>query len=161
MTVAADKVVIFDYVLTDEQGEELERSEEPMVYLHGANNIIRGLEEALVGHEKGDEVKVTLPPERGYGLRRDDAIQRVPIKHLLTKAKKYKPGQVVAVNTQQGQKSAIVVKAGRFNVDLDMNHPFAGKTIIFDVSIVDIRDATADELSHRHAHGIDGQHHHH
>ncbi len=162
MTVGPDKVVIFDYVLTDEQGEELERSSEgPMIYLHGANNIIRVLEEALVGHEKADEVKVTLPPERAYGLRRDDAVQRVPIKHLLTKAKKYKPGQVVAVNTQQGQKSAMVVKAGRFNVDLDMNHPFAGKTVTFDVTIRDVRDATADELSHRHAHGIDGQHHHH
>ena len=162
MAVGPDRVVVFDYVLTDEQGEELERSsEEPMVYLHGANNIIRGLEEALVGHAKDDEVQVILPPERAYGLRRDDAIQRVPIKHLLTKAKKFDPGQVVAVNTQQGQKSAIVVKAGRFNVDLDMNHPFAGKTVTFDVTIRDIRDATADELSHGHAHGIDGQHHHH
>jgi FKBP-type peptidyl-prolyl cis-trans isomerase SlyD len=159
--VAADKVVIFDYVLTEEGGDELERSTEPMVYLHGTNSIIRGLEEALSGYESDDQVSVTLPPERAYGLRRDDAIQRVPIKHLLTKTKKYKPGQVVAVNTQNGQKNAIVIKAGRFNLDLDMNHPFAGKTLTFDVTVKDVREATADELSHGHAHGVDGQHHHH
>lgn len=161
MKVAADKVVIFDYVLTEEGGDELERSTEPMVYLHGTNSIIRGLEEALSGYESDDQVSVTLPPERAYGLRRDDAIQRVPIKHLLTKTKKYKPGQVVAVNTQNGQKNAIVIKAGRFNLDLDMNHPFAGKTLTFDVTVKDVREATADELSHGHAHGVDGQHHHH
>lgn len=159
MKAAADKVVIFDYVLTEEGGDELERSAEPMVYLHGTNSIIRGLEEALSGHESDDQVSVTLPPERAYGLRRDDAIQRVPIKHLLTKMKKYKPGQVVAVNTQNGQKNAIVIKAGRFNLDLDMNHPFAGKTLTFDVTVKDVREATADELSHGHAHGVDGQHH--
>ena len=127
-----------------------------MVYLHGAGNIIRGLEESLVDHVVGDKVNVTLPPEKAYGLRRDDAIQRVPIKHLLSKSKRYKPGQVVAVNTQAGQKNAIVVKVGKFNLDLDMNHPFAGKTLTFDVEIRNIREATPDEISHRHAHGIDG-----
>lgn len=161
MPIAANKVVAFNYVLTDETGEELERSTEPMVYLHGAGNIIRGLEEALNGHDAGETVSVTLPPERAYGLVKENAIQRVPIKHLLTRSKKYKPGQIVAVNTQEGQKNAVVVKVGRFNLDLDMNHPFAGKTLTFDVSIDSIRDANPDELSHGHAHGVDGHEHHH
>jgi FKBP-type peptidyl-prolyl cis-trans isomerase SlyD len=161
MTIAAKKVVIFDYVLKDETDTELERSVEPMVYLHGSNSILRGLEEALSGHSAGDEISVTLPPERAYGFRRDDAVQRVPIKHLLTKAKKYQPGQMVDINTEDGQKTAVVVKVGRFNLDLDMNHPFAGKTLKFDVVIDKVRDATADELSHGHAHGVDGEHHHH
>lgn len=161
MQIGANVVVGFDYVLKDEAGVELERSEEPMVYLHGAGNIIRGLEEALTGHDEGDSIEVTLPPERAYGLRRDDALMRVPIKHLLTKSKKYKVGQVVAVNTQEGRKDAVVVKVGRFNLDLDMNHPLAGKTLTFDVTINQTRAATSDELSHGHAHGIDGQHHHH
>lgn len=161
MPIAANKVVAFNYVLTDETGEELERSTEPMVYLHGAGNIIRGLEEALIGHDAGETVSVTLPPERAYGLVKENAVQRVPIKHLLTKAKKYKPGQIVAVNTQEGQKNAVVVKVGRFNLDLDMNHPFAGKTLTFEVSIDSIRDANPDELSHGHAHGVDGHEHHH
>jgi FKBP-type peptidyl-prolyl cis-trans isomerase SlyD len=132
-----------------------------MVYLHGAGNIIRGLEEALNGHDAGETVSVTLPPERAYGLVKENAIQRVPIKHLLTRSKKYKPGQIVAVNTQEGQKNAVVVKVGRFNLDLDMNHPFAGKTLTFEVSIDSIRDANPDELSHGHAHGVDGHEHHH
>ena len=116
--ISKNKVVTFDYVLSDDFGKELERSESPMVYLHGANNLLRGLEEALTGHVEGDDVSVTLPPERAYGLRRDDAMQRVPIKHLLTKAKKYLPGQIVSVNTKDGRKEALVVKVGRFNVDL-------------------------------------------
>jgi FKBP-type peptidyl-prolyl cis-trans isomerase SlyD len=161
VTIAAKKVVVFDYVLKDEADTELERSVEPMVYLHGSNSLIRGLEDALTGHSAGDEVSVTLPPERAYGLRRDDALQRVPIKHLLTKAKNYKPGQMVGVNTKDGQKSAVVVKVGRFNLDVDMNHPFAGKTLTFEIVIDKVRDATADELSHGHAHGADGEHHHH
>ena len=161
MTIAANKVVAFNYVLTDETGAELERSEEPMVYLHGKGGIIRGLEEALAGHDVGDNVSVTLPPERAYGMVRENAVQRVPIKHLLTKSKKYKAGQIVGVNTQDGQKNAVIIKVGRFNVDLDMNHPFAGKTLTFDVNVSALRDATADEISHGHAHGIDGQHHHH
>jgi FKBP-type peptidyl-prolyl cis-trans isomerase SlyD len=160
MTISKNKVVAFDYVLRDETGDELERSESPMVYLHGANNIIRGLEEALAGHAEGDDVEVTLPPEKAYGLRRDDASQRVPIKHLLTKSKRYQPGQIVSVNTQEGRKDAMVVKVGKFNLDLDMNHPLAGKTLTFEISIAAVREATADELSHGHAHGIDGQHQH-
>lgn len=160
MTISKNKVVAFDYVLRDESGEELERSESPMVYLHGSNNIMRGLEEALVGQTQGSNVVVTLPPEKAYGLRRDDALQRVPIKHLLTqnktKTKKYQPGQIVTVNTKDGRKDAVVVKVGRFNLDLDMNHPLAGKTVTFEISVNAIRDATSDELSHGHAHGIDG-----
>jgi len=159
-SISSKKVVAFDYVLKDELGEEMERSESPMVYLHGANNILRGLEEALAGHDEGDEVVVTLPPEKAYGLPRDDALQRVPIKHLLTKSKKYRPGQIVSVNTKDGRKDAVIVKAGRFNLDLDMNHPFAGKTLTFEVSIDSVRDATAEELSHGHAHGPGGHHGH-
>jgi FKBP-type peptidyl-prolyl cis-trans isomerase SlyD len=146
LKISAESVVAFDYVLTDEIGEELERSETPMFYLHGAGNIIHGLEEALVGLGIGDEVTVTLPPERAYGLRRDNAIQRVPIKHLLTPSKRYSPGQIVAVNTQDGRKNAVVEKVGRFNLDLDMNHPFAGKTLTFAVKVVDVREAGPDEL---------------
>ena len=160
MKVAAEKVVVFDYVLIDESGKELERSEEPMAYLHGSSEIMRGLQEELIGHEVGDQVEVTLPPEKAYGLRREDALQRVPIKHLLSKSKKYNAGQIVAVNTQQGRKDAVVVKAGKFNVDLDMNHPLAGKTLTFDVKIQKIRDAKPVELSHGHAHSVDGEHDH-
>ena len=93
-------------ILKDEQGHELEQSTEadPMVYLHGHRNMMQGVEEALTGKDEGDELSVTLPPERAYGLVKDDAGQRIPIKHLLTKHKKYKPGMAVKVNTRDGTK---------------------------------------------------------
>ena len=87
MTIEKNKVVAFSYVLTDESSNELERStsEDPMVYLHGHRNMMAGVEEALAGKQEGDALNVTLPPERAYGLVKENATQRVPIKHLLTK----------------------------------------------------------------------------
>lgn len=155
-------MVSFTYRVTDEAGTELEKSDEhePMFYLHGHNNLLRGLEVALEGKAVSDEVKVTLSPQDAYGVRRDDAVQRVPIKHLVTKSKRYQPGMIVQVQTDQGARNVTVVKVGKFNVDVDFNHPYAGKTLTFDVSIQSIRDATEEELTHRHAHGPDGHHHH-
>ena len=161
MEIAKNKVVTFHYTLTDEEGSFTETSEErgPVAYLHGRNNIVPGLEAELVGKRAGDELKVTVPPELAYGLRVDDALQRVPIKHLV-KPGKLAPGKVVAVNTSSGYRRATVTKVGRFNVDLDFNHPLAGKTLIFDVKIVEVRDATEEEIAHGHAHGPGGAHAH-
>ncbi len=161
MEIVKNKVVTFHYTLTDDQGTYTESSaeREPAVYLHGRNNIVPGLEAQLAGKRAGDEVKVTVPPELAYGLRADDAVQRVPIKHLVRPGK-VAPGKVVTVNTAGGYRRATVVKAGRFHADLDFNHPLAGKTLIFDVTIVDVREATAEEIAHGHAHGPDGAHTH-
>ena len=163
MMIKQNKVVAFDYVLKDEQDQELERStvEDPMVYLHGHRNMMQGVEEALEGKQAGDSLNVTLPPERAYGLVKDNASQRIPIKHLLTKHKKYKTGMGVKVNTQEGAKDVVITKVGRFNVDVDTNHPLAGKTITFEINIQKVRDATAGEISHGHTHGIDGADQHH
>ncbi len=148
------KVIHFSYVLNDAEGRETERSEagSPMKYLHGYRNLMPGLEEALAGKEDQAEVTVTLPPERAYGLRKDNAEQRVPIKHLLTKKKKYQPGDAVKINTKDGARDAVVIKAGKFNVDIDFNHPLAGKTVTFNVKVESIRDATSEEVAHGHAH---------
>ncbi len=148
------KVIHFSYVLNDLDGNEIERStaDSPMKYLHGYRNLMPGLEEALAGRSEQDEVTVTLPPERAYGLRRENAEQRVPIKHLLTKKKKYRPGDAVKINTKDGARDAVVIKAGKFNVDIDFNHPLAGKTVTFAVRIESVRDATSEEVSHGHAH---------
>jgi len=161
MEIAKNKVVTFHYTLTDEEGSFTETSEErgPVAYLHGRNNIVPGLEAGLVGKRAGDELKVTVPPELAYGLRIEDAVQRVPIKHLV-KPGKLEVGKIVAVNTSSGYKRAMVTKVGRFNVDVDFNHPLAGKTLIFDVRIVDVRDATEEEIAHGHAHGPGGAHAH-
>ena len=162
MQIENGKVVAFSYVLKDGAGEEVERSESssPMVYLHGYRNILPALEEALSGKSEGDDLSVTLPPERAYGLRKDDSIQRIPIKHLVGRPKRLKPGMAVKVNTKEGTRDVVVIKVGKFNVDVDTNHPLAGKTVTFDMSIEKVREATPDELSHRHTHGIDGDHHH-
>lgn len=164
MQITTDKVVSFHYKLNDADGSLLESSEsaEPTLYLHGHSNILMSLEDALEGKSIGDKVTVTLTPEQGYGERREGATQRIPIKHLHNHAalkNKLKPGVKVVVNTQHGPWEAIVLKVGKFNVDIDSNHPLAGKTLTFDIEIADIRDATQEELAHGHAHGAGGHHH--
>ncbi len=159
MKVEDKKVVQFLYVLKDEQQSVLESTEnEPVAYLHGYNNMMAGLEKALAGKAVGDKFSVTLPPAEAYGERVEGSVQRVPMKHLQG-AKKWKPGMVATVETEQGQRQVTVVKVGKFMVTVDSNHPFAGKTLIFDLEVVDIRDATDEELTHGHAHGVGGHQH--
>lgn len=164
MSVAQNKVVSFHYTLADVDGTQLESSYEiePTLYLHGHNNLLPALEQALEGKAVGEKVALTLTPEQGYGVRKEGAIQRIPIKHLLnfqTLKNKLKPGMTVQVNTQQGPWDALVLKVGKFNVDIDSNHPLAGKTLNFALEIVDVRDASDEELAHGHAHGVGGHHH--
>ena len=160
MTIKNNTVVSFHYRLS-EAGKELENSydDSPMLTLVGHNNVIPGLEAALIGKAEGDKFAVSLPPEQAYGPRIDRELMRVPIKHLLDKPKKVKLGQIVYIDTQEGQCSAIVMKVGKFNVDLDTNHPFAGKTLDFDIEIVATREATQQEIQHGHAHGVGGHQH--
>lgn len=158
--IGKDKVVTFHYELRNAAGELIEKSGgEPMAYLHGAGNIIPGLEKALEGHAAGDTVEVTIPPEDAYGQRVPDSIQRVSAKYL-KHAGKLRPGMQVRVSTDQGPRMVTVVKVGLKTVDVDGNHPLAGETLSFKVDIAEVRDATADEKSHGHAHGPGGHHHH-
>ena len=99
--IKKNTVVAFHYVLRDEAGVQMEASslDEPMIYLHGGyRNLLPALESAIEGRSPGEELSITLPPEKAYGTRREDAVQRVPIKHLLQKKKRYQPGEVVQVN---------------------------------------------------------------
>jgi FKBP-type peptidyl-prolyl cis-trans isomerase SlyD len=163
MPIEKDKVVAFHYVLSDDAGAEIESSDEddPMVYLHGGyRNLLPKLEEALEGKDKGEAVSVTLAPEHAYGLRVEGSTQRIPIKHLLKKEKRLKTGMAVKVNTKEGPRDVVITKVGKFNVDVDTNHPLAGKTVTFNITIDDIRDAVADEISHGHSHGWDATPHH-
>lgn len=163
MMIEKNKVVQFHYNLKVEgEGNALEssRTGDPVAYLHGHGNIIKGLEKAMAGQSEGDVFSATISPEEGYGKRKENSTQRVPIKHLMVKKNaKLKPGQVVSVQTDQGAKQATVIKAGKFNVDIDTNHPLAGKTLVFDIEIIDVRDASAEEIAHGHAHGVGGHQH--
>lgn len=160
MLIADKKVASFHYTLSNEQGEQIESSRErqPMSYLHGARNIIPGLEKALTGKAAGEQFQVTIPPEEAYGERRTDQVQRVPAKHFRD-ARQLKPGRLVSIQTRRGPVQATVVKVGRFNIDVDTNHPLAGQTLTFDVEVVEVRDATAEEIAHGHVHGPGGVSH--
>jgi len=162
MIAEKHKVVTFHYTLKNTDGEEMESStdRDPMSYLHGANNIIRGLEQAMQGHTIGDKFSATIEPEDAYGVRVADNIQRVPLKRLKGQGK-ISVGQILNLQTNKGPVQVTVVKMGRFNVDVDANHPLAGETLTFDVEITGIRDAIAEETKHGHVHGPGGHHHDH
>jgi FKBP-type peptidyl-prolyl cis-trans isomerase SlyD len=160
MTIKKDDVVYFHYTLSDDSGKAFETSanSHPMTFLYGHSNILPALEEEFAGKSEGDQFQVTLPPEKAYGVRNEEAMQRIPIKHLATKGKLQK-GMAVKVQTEKGMRDVTIVKVGRFNVDVDTNHPLAGLTLTFDVSVETVRDALPEELSHGHVHGEGGHHH--
>jgi FKBP-type peptidyl-prolyl cis-trans isomerase SlyD len=160
LNIGPESVVTFHYTLRDEAGTELEnsRGSDASAYLHGANNIIPGLEAAMAGKSSGDVFTATVEPEQAYGLRNPEKTQRVPMKHLSFKGK-LRPGMVVQLSTSEGMRPVTVTKAGRHSADIDTNHPLAGQALTFDIEIVDVRAASAEELGHGHAHGPGGHHH--
>jgi FKBP-type peptidyl-prolyl cis-trans isomerase SlyD len=160
LNVAENSVVYFHYTLRDEAGEQLETSRdgEPSACLHGAGTIIPGLEAAMEGKAAGDVFTATVTPEEAYGPRQADRIQRVPVKHLLFRGK-LRPGMAVQLNTGDGRLPVTVVKVGRHTADVDTNHPLAGQTLTFDIEIMEVRAATAEETAHGHVHGPGGHHH--
>ena len=163
MKVEEKKVVAFHYTVSD-GGEALESSRdrgEPLAFLVGSGGLIPGLEQALMGREEGERFEVMVEPSQAYGERRADYTQRVPKKYF-QHPDHLKPGMTTVLSTSDGGRRQVTVqKVGSSVVDVDLNHPLAGKTLKFDVEITGVRDATADELAHRHAHGIDGHGHAH
>jgi FKBP-type peptidyl-prolyl cis-trans isomerase SlyD len=159
MKIEDNSVVRFHYTVSESGVGEIESSREgdPISVLVGHQNIVPGLEEALRGHEAGESFSVSVGPEQGYGLRREGLVQRVPRKHF--KGAKLVPGQQVVMPTAQGQRAMTVQKVGMSVVDVDLNHPMAGKTLDFDVEILEVRAATDIEIQHRHAHGDGGVEH--
>ncbi len=161
MQVETNKVVSFHYSLSEDGAGPLENSydDHPPIYLHGHNSMLSGLEEAMEGKQAGDKFSATLKPYQAYGERHEDAKQRIPIKHVATKGK-LTVGMPIIINTKGGeQRQATILKVGRFNIDVDKNHPYAGKTLVFDVEVIDVRDASAEELEHGHVHGVGGHQH--
>jgi len=160
MEVAKDKVVSIDYTLTGDQGNVLDTSngKPPLEYLHGSNNIIPGLESALEGKTQGDQVNVTIQPENGYG-QHDPKLVQVVQRKAFQGAPTIAPGMQFQGNTPQGPRIITVTKVEGENITIDANHPLAGMTLNFDVKVVGVRDATAEELAHGHSHGAGGQHH--
>lgn len=162
MKAEANSVVIFHYDLTDADGSKVEssRGREPLAILHGAGNVIPGVEAAMEGRGAGERFSVTVPPEQGYGARRENFTQRVPKKYFRD-ADKLKPGMQTMLSTADGPRVVTVSKVGQTVIDVDLNHPMAGRTLNFDIEIMEVREASEEEKAHGHVHGPGGHDHGH
>ena len=161
MKIADDCVVSIHYKLTDDKGEQIDSSEgqEPLSYLHGAGNVIQGLEDALTGHAVGDHLEVKLQPEDGYGEFDAELVQSVP-RSSFQGIDELAPGMQFQTEDEDGQRMLVTVQeVSDEAVVVNGNHPLAGVVLNFDVTITDIREATAEELDHGHAHGAGGHDH--
>lgn len=159
MKIEDNSVVRFHYTVAEPGLGQIEtsRKQEPMTVLIGQGGIIAGLETAMRGREAGETFEVTVEPDQAYGHRREGMVQRIPRKHF--KGAKLAPGMQVVLPTEQGDRAMTVRKVGISVVDVDLNHPMAGKTLVFDVELLDVRAASEEEIAHRHVHG-DGGHQH-
>ena len=154
MKVESGKVVTMHYTLKNDTGEVVDSSEgkEPLPFLQGHGNIIPGLETALEGSMVGDKLDVTVEPEEAYGLRIQDAIQEIP-SSALKGVDNVEVGMQLQSQDEQGNPFVVVVtKIEEETITVDANHPLAGETLHFSVSIESIRDAQEEELSHGHVH---------
>lgn len=154
MKAGKDKVISLHYTLTVD-GEKVESSldrNEPLWVLLGHGQLIPGLEKALEDHEAGDSLQVEVAPAEGYGERQAGMTQRVPKKYF-QQGNKLKPGMTTVLALKEGGHRVVVVeKVGMTTVDVDLNHPMAGKTLHFDVTLNEVREGTEEEIQHGHAH---------
>ncbi len=160
MQVGKDKVTTIDYTLKDDEGTTIDQSSNgEFAYLHGASNIIPGLEQALEGKQAGDELSVSIAPDQAYGEKDLAQIQRVPRSQFPPDVE-IQPGMQFQAQSPDGQMLVVTVSDVDDDVVVvDGNHPLAGKTLHFDVKVVDVRDATAEEMEHGHVHGEGGHQH--
>src|SRR5262249_13298881 len=160
MQIGPDSVVVFDYVMTDEDGVVIDSGSGPsaMAYIHGRGQMMPGLERALVGRAEGDRVQAVVPPEEGYGAEEDDEAISAPRSELPDDLE-LEPGAELEGTDEDGESDTFwVVAVEGDEVVLTRNHPLSGMTLKFDVTITKVRAATADELEHGHAH--EGRHVH-
>ncbi|HFD81123.1 MAG TPA: peptidylprolyl isomerase [Gammaproteobacteria bacterium] len=160
MQVESRKVVTLKYTLTDDEGNVIDQSSDgSFAYLHGANNIIPGLENALTGKQAGDELQVSVSPEEGYGERDASKTQAVP-REMFPQDTEIEPGMQFHAQGPNGETVVVTVTAvDAETVTVDGNHPLAGVPLNFAVEIVDVRDASPEELEHGHVHGPGGHEH--
>ncbi|MEP0073851.1 MAG: peptidylprolyl isomerase [Marinomonas sp.] len=160
MQITENTVVSMHYTLTDEQGQTLDSSvgQDPLVFLSGAQNIIDGLDKALQGKAAGEKLAVSVAPEEGYGAVHQELIQKVPAENFQG-VDDIQVGMQFMAQTPGGEQPVTVIGVEEDGIMLDGNHPLAGKTLNFDVEIVDVREASTEELEHGHVHGEGGHQH--
>ncbi len=157
--ITANKVVTIHYTLRNDAGEVLDSSDggDPLAYLHGADNIVPGLERQLEGRKVGDKLQAKVAPADGYGEKTPGGPKAIPKSAFA--GMEVAPGMTFMVEDDDGDHMPLrVVGVAGDEVLVDMDHPLAGETLHFDVEVLEVRDATAEELSHGHVH--DGSHHH-
>lgn len=160
MKIEKDRVVRFHYAVAEAGQEPMESSKavgEPLAILFGRGQIIPGLEKAMEGREAGENFTAAVTASDAYGERREGLGQRIPKKHFGTQ--KLEPGMQVVLQTNFGPRAVTIEKVGMSVVDVDLNHPMAGKDLEFDIEIVDVREASEEELAHGHVHGEGGHQH--
>jgi FKBP-type peptidyl-prolyl cis-trans isomerase SlyD len=159
MKIEKNHVVRFHYTVSEPGQPPVETSKdrEPLAVLIGHGNIIPGLEAAMIDHVAGDSFETTVTSDQAYGERQEGLVQRVPKKHF--RETRLKVGQQVVLNSTVGPRAVTVVKVGATVVDVDLNHPMAGKTLQFQVEIVEVRAAEEVEIQHGHVHGAGGAEH--
>ena len=159
MKIEKDRVVQFHYTVSEAGQEPMESSKErePLSILVGHGNIIPGLEKALEGREAGESFGVDVAAADAYGEKRDGLSQRVPKKNF--SGQRLEPGMQVVLNTNFGPRAVTIQKVGMSVVDVDLNHPMAGKDLHFDIEVVEVREAKPEEIAHGHVHGEGGHQH--
>ena len=160
MQIANDVVASIEYTLTDDQGNVIDSSAggEPLAYLHGAGNIIPGLEAALEGKIVGDAFKISIAPADGYGEKNESMLQQVP-REMFQGVDVIEAGMQFHAQTDHGMQVITVTAVESDLITVDGNHPLAGQNLHFDVKVLEVRAPSAEELEHGHVHGTGGHHH--
>jgi FKBP-type peptidyl-prolyl cis-trans isomerase SlyD len=156
MQIADNHVVTLHYTVNTSEGEAIDSSlgGEPLAFIQGSNFMIAGLEEALYGKQKGDKFDVTVAPEKAYGDRHEKLVQKVPAS--MFEDMDVDVGMSFRATTDGGDQSVTIIDKDDEHVTVDGNHPLSGHTLMFEVSVEDVREATKDELAHGHVHGAGG-----
>ena len=149
MQIGKNKVATFDFTVTNESGQTLDSSKDsgPFSYVHGVGYLIPGLESAMEGKSAGDSFLVTVQPAQGYG-EWDEALLNVIPRSVFDEIENLEVGHQIQIEDQNGTRIAAVTKIEEDGVTLDGNHPLAGVTLNFNIDVVDVRDATKEELEH-------------
>lgn len=160
MELGKHKVGTLNYKLTDDDGNQLDESTDAsFTYLHGENNIIPGLEQALEGKQSGDKLNVEVAPEDAYGERNDELVQTVPV-NMFPEDADIREGMQFHAQSSNGEPMIITINSvDGDNIVIDGNHPMAGMKLNFDVEVIDVREATHTEIEHGHVHNGDEHDH--
>jgi FKBP-type peptidyl-prolyl cis-trans isomerase SlyD len=160
MQISANKVVSIHYTLTNNEGDVLDTSSggEPLNYIQGIGALIQGMEEGLEGKSLGDKLQLKIAPEKGYGALQMEMIQQVPISAF--GGQMVSPGMQFEAGSEEQRFLVTVKEVSDEFVIIDGNHPLAGVELNFDVEVLEVREATEEELAHGHVHGPGGHHHH-